>query len=62
MGKASIRIRVLDEIPAETVEKLEMKELMSMVGSVWKPPCRNWNRKLLNEHSTKSHPAHGIHP
>jgi 1-acyl-sn-glycerol-3-phosphate acyltransferase len=31
MGKARIRIRVLDEIPAERVEKMELKELMDPV-------------------------------
>lgn len=31
MTKANIRISVLDEIPAETVEKLELKELMELV-------------------------------
>jgi 1-acyl-sn-glycerol-3-phosphate acyltransferase len=31
MAKANIRIRVLDEIPAMTVEQLELKELMILV-------------------------------
>ena len=30
MGRAHIRIRVLDEIPAETVSKLDVKSLMSL--------------------------------
>ncbi len=30
MGKAHIRIRVLDEIPAETVTKLDVKSLMNL--------------------------------
>jgi 1-acyl-sn-glycerol-3-phosphate acyltransferase len=31
MGKARIRIRVLDEVPAGTVERMELKELMAMI-------------------------------